>query len=317
LRQASYATAALRGRAHLALGAATLAAQALERADPLSVEVQRELIRAARAAGLTRLAAERSRALRLLEGQERARARAEIARLRGSYRHGTAPPAEVGEALALDPLYDMAYATQITSRLLRGESGVEDLILLGERWPHHAGALHREVFSVWTEGVEFGHLRRQLLPGLRARSSRLGRAILAALSLEAGGGGGAAALEVLDRLEEVLDDAPGLQAARCARAFLLVRAGRLRAAEAELAWLEALQPAQGWSAFVRALLLARRGGSAAEVVAGLRRAGRAGFKTFREPAWAPRLYPELRPLQSAPRLEKFLQSQGWSRHGGF
>ena len=318
-RRAGYATAELRGRAQLALGAPTLAAQALQRADPLSAAVQRELIRAARAAGLTSLAEERAAALRLLEGQERARARAEVARLRGSFKHGTAPPQEVEVALALDPLYDMASATQSVSRLLRGESGVEEVILVGEAWPHHAGALHREVFSVWTEGTEFGHLRRQLLPGIRSRSSRLGRVVLAALTLEARGGDAAAALTLLDELEGVLDDAPGLQAARCARAFLLVRAGRLGAAEAELAWLEALQPGQGWSGFVRALLLARRGGSTPEVVAGLQRAGRGGFKTFREPAWGPQLYPELRPYQGAPRqpLETFLQTQGWSRHGGF
>lgn len=317
--RARYATAALRGRAHLALGAASSAARALERADPLSVAVQGDLIRAARAAGLTSLAEERALALRLLQGQERARARAEISRLRGSFKHGTAPLGEVSEALALDPLYDMASATLSTSRFLLGESGVEEMILVGEAWPHHGGAIHREVFSVWTEGIALGHLRRQLLPGIRARSSRLGRVILAALSLEARGGDAAAALQILDRLEEVLDDAPGLQAARCARAFLLVRAGRLGAAEAELAWLEALQPVQGWSAFVRALLLARRGVSAPEVVAALQRAGRGGLKTFREPAWSPELYPELRPVQDAPRqpLEKFLQTQGWSRHGGF
>jgi protein kinase-like protein len=316
----SYASAELRGRAYLSLGEPARAAEALQGADPLSVAVQRSSSRAARKAGLERVAREREAALRILQGKERARARSEVARIRGAFKHGTAPLDQVEEALALDPLYDMAYATRSTARLLMGESGVEEIILVGEAWPQHAPAIHREVFSVWTEGSELGHLRRELLPGIRARSSPLGRAIVAALALEARGGDAAAALQALDHLEEHLDDAPGLQAARCARAFLLVRAGRLNAAEAELAWLETLQPTQGWTAFVRGLLLAaRRRAGPIEVVAAFRRAGAGGFKTFREATWAPELYPELRSVLNAPRqpFERFLQSQGWSRHGGF
>lgn len=315
-----YASAELRGRAHLALGAPARAAEALQQADPLSRAVLRSQAQAARQAGLRELAQESEAALRILKGSRRQRARDEVARLRGGFKHGTAPLDQVAEALALDPLYDMAHATRATSRLLLGESGAEELILVGEAWPQHAAAIHREVFSLWTEGVEFGHLKRQLLPGIRTRSSPLGRAIVSVLSLEARGGEAPAALEELDALEAHLDEAPGLQAARCARAFLLVRAGRLNAAEGELAWLETLQPTQGWTAFVRALLLAEREAlDAPRLVTELRRAGAGGFKTFREQAWAPELYPELRPFRNAPRqpLEKFLQTQGWSPHGGF
>lgn len=319
LRRARYASAALRGRAYLALGDPTAAASLLQQADPLSEPALADLLRAAETGGLADLAASSAARLRHLQRHERRRAQAEISRIRGSFKHGTPPLDEVESAIALDPLNGLAHATHATALLLHGKSGIEPIVLVGEAWPVHGAALHRELFSVWREGVALGHFRRDLLPGIRAQSSALARAILDALSVEARGGDAETALVALDHLETLRDLAPGLLATRCARAFLLVRAGRLGAAEAELAWLESLHPAHGWAAFVRALLLGRRGGKPKEVVAALKRTGSGGFKTFREAAWSAALYPELRPSLEAPGrpLETFLRAQGWSKHGGF
>ncbi|MBL4848348.1 MAG: serine/threonine protein kinase [Planctomycetes bacterium] len=320
--RAGRASDRLRGRALLASGDPVGALAPLQRSDPLSPGAAEDLVAAARAAqeeGLAERAAER---LALLKGAKREESKARVGRIRGRYKHGRVPLAEISSAIALNPLYDIGHATYATSVLLRGDAGPEPVLLVGEAWPNHGSILHREVFSVWIEGLAMGHLKRDLLPGIRARAAPLSLAILDAISLEAQGAGAETALEILDRLESRLDDVPGAYAPRCARALLLLRAGRVGAAEADLAWLDAIEPNHGWARLIGTLLLARRGAPLDEVVDGFRAAGRGGLKTYRERAWSPQLYPELRLYlspegQRAGPLETFLRGAGWETSDGF
>jgi len=118
----------------------------------------------------------------------------------------------------------------------------------------------------------------------------------------------------LEGCEALLAERPGAILLRLARAFLLVRSGRLAAADAELRRLEAWAPEAAHTWVYRALWHARRGADEADVLAALRQALALGFLAELPAHAALSDYPELAPyarwlepgaLEPAPRVDPY------------
>jgi hypothetical protein len=109
-------------------------------------------------------------------------------------------------------------------------------------------------------------------------------------------------------LEAVLAQEPALVWAHALRGFLLLRSGRPSEAERVLRIAAEAAPDSGPVAFYQALLLARRGAPARDVVAKLEQANALGYRPFE---WQSRegiatQYPEMRDYIDRDELRSFL-----------
>ena len=317
-RAGALATAWLEGELLLDLGRPQDARALLQERAALLPAACETLVRAAEACGdPAGAAAARARAA-LLAGAEREEGDRRATHVRGKHRGGMIPPKLLDPVFEVDPLSPLGHFSLARARFVRGGGGLEEMLLHGETWPRFLVSFHRHVFGMWIGDLSMGHLKRDLLGDALVDLSPLQREVVESLFLEIRGGGSTAALARLDRLEAVLEEAPGALAPRQARAFLRLRAGYPQAAARDLDWLERESPRLALALYYRALAQGAAGASAATLVSALREAMRAGFQTWRAQAWDPQAYPELAPQLGSRALDEFLRREvGWTGAKGF